>query len=152
MGLDMYLTAKRYFKDTEYDTHTKVIESVLPEIKQIPLDSYKSNINSVTVEVGSWRKANQIHHWFLVNLDIEHDDGRSVDVSGEELKSLKEACEKVLKERWLAKELLPTCQGFFFGSSVYDDYYFENLKETVKIIDIALALPKEWEFEYRASW
>lgn len=42
--------------------------------------------------------------------------------------------------------------GFFFGSTVKDEWYYEDLKETVKICDEALALGEEWSFEYCASW
>ena len=30
-----------------------------------------------------------------------------------------------------AEELLPTCSGFFFGSTDYDEYYFEDLKDSI---------------------
>lgn len=31
-------------------------------------------------------------------------------------------------------ELLPSQSGFFFGSTDYDDWYIEDLKETVKAL------------------
>ena len=33
-----------------------------------------------------------------------------------------------------AKDILPTSRGFFFGSDHYDDYYFDQLQETIDSI------------------
>ena len=38
----------------------------------------------------------------------------------------------------LAKELLPTQSGFFFGPTGYDKWYIEDLKSTIKQIDKVL--------------
>jgi hypothetical protein len=38
----------------------------------------------------------------------------------------------------LAQELLPTQDGFFFGSTDYDKWYIEELKSTIKQIDKVL--------------
>lgn len=51
----------------------------------------------------------------------------------------------------LAGELLPTTSGFFFGSTDYDEYYFQDLVATKEILEEALKDP-EGEFQYRASW
>lgn len=43
----------------------------------------------------------------------------------------------LLEDSSVAEELLPTQSGFFFGSTFYDEWYVEDLKETVeKIKDI----------------
>ena len=43
-------------------------------------------------------------------------------------------------------------KGFFFGGTEKDEWYYEDLKDTVKICDDALAMGEEWSFEYHASW
>lgn len=35
----------------------------------------------------------------------------------------------------LAKQLLPTYQGFFFGSYNYDDWYYEDIREINQVTD-----------------
>lgn len=50
-------------------------------------------------------------------------------------------CKKVLKDKGLAEELLPTCAGFFFGSTTYDEDYFEDVKEVRDYVKNIL-LPK----------
>lgn len=53
----------------------------------------------------------------------------------------------------LAEALLPTTSGFFFGGTQYDQYYIEDLKETVKGLNQVLEnkLDRSW-FEYQSSW
>lgn len=47
--------------------------------------------------------------------------------------------------------LAPTA-GFFFGSTEKDEWYYNDLMETIDIIDTALALGDDWEIIYQASW
>jgi len=49
-------------------------------------------------------------------------------------------------------KLLPTEDGFFFGSTDYDEWYLNDVKDTIKILDKALSLPEEWVFDYQSSW
>lgn len=58
-----------------------------------------------------------------------------------------------IEEPTVAKELLPTQGGFFFGSTDYDQYYYQDLLDTKKILEDALAgATDDDEFTYRASW
>jgi len=59
----------------------------------------------------------------------------------------------VLDNHALASEHLPTTSGFFFGSTEYDEWYFQDLQSTVEIIDNALSkIGDEWTFSYQSSW
>jgi hypothetical protein len=80
------------------------------------------------------------------------DECQEAYVSREQLKELREVCQKVLDNNELAEQLLPTKEGFFFGGKDYDHWYFDDLKETIEIIDNALAMPEQWDFNYRSSW
>ncbi len=53
----------------------------------------------------------------------------------------------------VANELLPTKAGFFFGNTEFDEGYIQDLRDTIAIMDRALA-PKfnNWSFTYHASW
>lgn len=85
-------------------------------------------------ELIYWRKANMIHSWFERKVGKVENCER-LDVSIEQLKQLKEDCLTVLNDHSKAKELLPTTSGFFFGSTEYDDWYFQDLEFTVKSLD-----------------
>ena len=70
----------------------------------------------------------------------------------DDLKKLKDACEKVLEDKELSETKLPTQGGFFFGSTDYDEYYESDLKHTIEVIDYCLSLPSDYDFVYHSSW
>lgn len=156
MGLDMYLSGKRYMSRVfRADDEPKMtaIAKLFPE-----LEGWSgrfgdvSPVKEVSIEVGYWRKANAVHDWFVRECQGGEDDCGHYYVSREKLLDLKDACEQVLGNKKLAAELLPTASGFFFGSQEYDQYYFDDLQATLEIIDRCLALPEAWDFEYHSSW
>jgi hypothetical protein len=61
---------------------------------------------------------------------------------------------KVLDNPSVAEELLPTQSGFFFGSTVYDESYVEDLKNTIEQIDNILNDVNfdEYDIQYHAWW
>ncbi len=57
---------------------------------------------------------------------------------------------KFIKDPKVAAELLPTQEGFFFGGTDYDEYYFQDLNDTIKILKDVLA--EGGEVYYHSSW
>jgi hypothetical protein len=154
MGLDMYLTASRSVgKYSSANTTDAVdgIESGFPELKTIKEgDQLAYNVSS---EVMYWRKANAIHQWFVDNVQDGVDDCRPSYVSRDMLNELIDTCETVLADTSKAHELLPTASGVFFGTTEYDERYFDSLEYTAsKLKHILKTMPDEWVFQYRASW
>lgn len=150
MGLDMYLTAKRYvseYQDADVALSTE-LKQRFPELRD------DESIANVDVRVGYWRKANAIHKWFVENVQEGEDECRPHYVSKSQLLALKAACELALSQRDQAAEVLPSTAGFFFGSTEYDEWYFKDLELTVRIVDRALELAEtgNWDLEYRSSW
>lgn len=157
------------------DKDTKIFAPVKNKIKD-------ERISEIVEEVGYWRKANQIHQWFVDNCQDGEDDSRDAYVSQEDLVKLLETCKKVLKASKLvdgeisngwtvnekgekvynkvegkiiqdpsvAKELLPTREGFFFGGTDYDEYYLDDIKDTIKIIEPLIE--EGGDFYYHSSW
>ena len=103
-------------------------------------------------DVGYWRKANQIHRWFVENIQHNIDNCAMYYVSKESLCELKELCEKVLEDKKLANELLPVGRGFFFGSVEYDEWYFKDLEYTVEKLDELLKNEKYDFYKYQSDW
>lgn len=155
MGLDMYLGAKRYLyrfhfdkeeEDKEkYDKFIKALAEFLPETEKYRMDE-------LDFCLIYWRKANAIHKWFVDNVQDGVDECREHDVLREKLQELRDLCLKVLDNKDLAQELLPTKSGFFFGDTAYDEYYFAMLKFTAEEIEKVLELPDGYYFYYRSSW
>ena len=154
MGLDMYLTKKTYVKNWKHmsddETHKVSVEG--KSAKEIKPE----RITHIEEEIGYWRKANQIHNWFVNNVQNGNDNCGTYYVGVEQLEELSENCKAVLADHSKADKLLPTQQGFFFGGYEYDEWYFEQLEETVEIIDGILTEMKEndayYEFYYESSW
>jgi hypothetical protein len=110
---------------------------------------------NISLTVGYWRKANAIHKWFC-DLDGGRDECQEIYVSREKLVELRSLCESIVLQPSMAGDVLPTQPGFFFGSYDYDDWYMEDMKETIDIIDHVLKVFPEddwdWSFVYHASW
>lgn len=91
------------------------------------------NEDSVDEELVYWRKANAIHQFF-VDIDDQYESCESIEVTKEMLGDLADRCARVLLNKDLASELLPTTSGFFFGSTEYDEFYFNSLAKTIEKI------------------
>lgn len=138
MGLDMYLYGVKYNYHSRYDDE-KWSDGE-------PKRSYQ-----ILEEVIYWRKANQIHYWFVKNVQDGDDDCAMYYVSLDNLNELKEICEKILDNNELANELLPTRSGFFFGSTDYDEFYFNDIKYTLDNLNELLKKDYDW-YIYESSW
>jgi hypothetical protein len=147
MGLDMYLTAKRYiytFGDDDKD-----LRDVLEQLKVNDMP-----IKELSYEAGYWRKANQIHKWFVDNVQGGVDNCGEYLVDMKALERLLELVNEVLQDRDKAKELLPTTNGFFFGDISYDESYFDDLINTKAIIENVLSIVelRKYDIYYSSSW
>ena len=161
----MYLHAKKYVEkinweklDRDNDIGFDSPEVVFPkwneivevaDMKDVAVDIYGAHVE---VTCAYWRKANQIHKWFVDNVQGGNDNCGEYYVSHEKLKELRETCRQAL----FAKDpsLLPPQAGFFFGSYDIDEWYWQDIKDTIKKIDRILALPEmsKLSFYYTSSW
>ncbi len=122
------------------------------------LDMYlfdKSKSDDQFESIGYWRKANQIHNFFVENVQFGNDDCGEYEVTKSDLISLQRLCFDVLMKEDKPENLLPTIDGFFFGSVEYDDYYYDQLRDTLKICDKAIAYLDSDEgntLTYTSSW
>lgn len=160
MGLDMYLTAKRkFFKAWKQTEESTTDEKLRLEIRRlVGVENFEtSNLETTTIgiEAAYWRKANAIHSWFVHEIQDDEDNCQEYFVTREQLDSLRDVCARTLIERTkeAAKANLHPAEGFFFGSTEIDSWYWEQLAYTVdQISKILTAFDTSWEFYYRASW
>jgi hypothetical protein len=97
-----------------------------------------------------WRKANAIHGWFVRRCQGGEDNCKEYYVSREQLQELVELCHEALDNP--DHEVLEPTAGFFFGSYEKDEWYYQDLKDTIEGIEKALELPQSFEFYYQSSW
>ena len=158
MGLDMYLTAEKYISG--YSEQTKR-DIALEGLEGDHPPTTEGTSVTISLDVAYWRKANQIHNWFVERVQGGEDDCRTYHVPLEDLRELVTTCEGLLVKRdpELAEEELPTASGFFFGNTEYEDDYWADLEDTVAQLRPVLewfdADEKRrfnWDLQYRASW
>ena len=183
MGLDMYL----------YTNSKKLSEEVNSD--EVDLERSFNTPRGIAIY---WRKANAVHKWFVDHVQDGNDDCRPYDVTVERLAELHDTCVKVLDSTELvehgttdvydletnkmvqkplqvladdsvARELLPTQSGFFFGDTAYDMWYWWDVERTAeklgKILDsLKPATDNGWRvvhkdepdwyvtFTYDSSW
>jgi hypothetical protein len=133
MGLDSYLTKRTYIKNWSFMEKPELHEVTIKKGGKVRKDIDKKKIKSIIEEVAYWRKANQIHRWFVENCQEGVDDCKEYYVSFEQLEKLLSICETVLaaKNDTLSASLLPPMQGFFFGNYEFDEWYYENVSNTI---------------------
>lgn len=134
MGLDMYLTY-------QYNT-TEPIER----------------------EIMYWRKQNAIHKWFVMNVQNGEDQCVRHVVTEDDIGRLLHACRVVVaariseKAEAIAAHFMPTGEGFFFGSTEYDEWYYDGLMKTITTLETFLSDIEGEDFwskvtvHYQSSW
>lgn len=155
----MYLYAEKYISGYDYSTgEAKLSAPVKKLARQAGLrtsDLKFSDFGSVVIRItiGYWRKANAIHNWFVQNVQNGEDNCRPYYVDTEKLKELRAECQSALADKDNT-DILPPTAGFFFGSTERDEYYYDDLKTTIEIIDNILNNDrfKGLNIYYRFSW
>lgn len=93
------------------------------------LDLYFNRVKRKVQHLKSFRKVNFLVKFFEDQGLFNYENPVPITVDKELAEELLDRCEKVLEDHSKAKKLLPTMEGFFFGSTEYDDYYFDDVKE-----------------------
>jgi hypothetical protein len=150
MGLDMYLNKKTYVKQWDHQSPEEKYEVVVTKGGK-PVDHIKANrVKYIEEEVGYWRKANQIHNWFVENVQDGVDNCSDYYVATHKLEELLDVCKQIEADHSLAESLLPSISGFFFGATDYDAWYYEDITNTIKILEEALEAGDD--YYYSSSW
>jgi len=150
MGLDMYLYRQEYV--TSWLDNKETYKAIVDTLGIKPCND-APHIN-VEICVAYWRKANAIHKWFC-DLDGGKDECQSIYVNRQNLVDLRQTAWHAVNTPDMARVLLPTQSGFFFGSTEYDQWYMQDMHSTIEQLDKILDDTPEdsWgNFIYRASW
>ena len=139
MGLDMYLDRVTMF----YDTSNEDARDAAP----MPVNIRNNRVKSITENMIYWRKSNQIHNWFVHNVQNGEDNCGTYLVNRDDISSLLAAVTVILdaKDKSLALgaeralTLLPPTSGFFFGSTDLDEFYWGDLARTKTELEELLA-------------
>lgn len=87
-----------------------------------------------TKDIGYFRKVNFLVKFFNdKGMDITHPN--PFEIEKKDVEELLSRCNEVLKDHSKAPELLPTMDGFFFGSTAYDEYYFDDIRRVRSYVE-----------------
>ena len=150
MGLDMYLTGRRYIWENSDNPKEIELKKALEALPNLGASSRR--VKGIDVEGMYWRKANAIHKWFVDNVQDGLDECKEHYVTREQLTALRDACIEAMADPDNATDYLPTTCGFFFGSTEIDEWYFQGLRETIDGLSACLEMDKQWSFYYCSSW
>lgn len=162
MGLDMYLYADKYLPGLwAHMQGTPEREQALGVLTAAGFEADDSIPGGLTVRVTAayWRKVNAVHAWFVENVQGGVDECQHAFVERDQLEELRDEAARAL-DAYLAgnteevAQLLPPKGGFFFGSTEIDQYYAEDLQDTVAQLTKVLGNPRlaDCDFVYHSSW
>lgn len=186
MGLDMYLYKKTYVKNWDHYPAEKQNKITVKMGGKTRKDIKPERISYITEQVAYWRKFNALHNWFVQKCGKGIDECQEIYIGEDKieeildiLKKVKEVLDKSKKVTKVVSEgsrgekyeistydcedeineLLPPTSGFFFGGTDIDDYYKQDVEESIKIFETLLKENKEFDgvgfsgdFYYQASW
>ena len=144
MGLDINFYKAKRSKDNETKERLEEIRKALATeyLKSIDernsklikeLEDENEKINPWN-EVAYFRKVN-----FLIPFFGYEENCSNIEIGKYQVEDLIEACKEVLANHDKASFLLPTQAGFFFGSTDYDDWYFDDVQNVKEKFEEILA-------------
>lgn len=152
MGLDMYLGARTHCGSSDFVPPDEKIQfSLLAKefvAEQLVCPEFKfAKVEFVAIY---WRKSNQIHRWFVDNVQGGCDNCAFYHVDTKQLNELEALCLKALETK--DPELLPPLGGCFFGSTDVDEDYWGDIEYTLKALRRIKPFSNRFDFEYHSSW
>lgn len=132
MGLDMYLTAHKYFYSDSDEEKGKEVAEIL---------GINRTVSSVSFRAMQWRKCHLVNDWFIDKLS-DHDIAQECDIEREDLEELLEECTKALEGK-------PS----YFDDNVVDEDFTYEMQITKDGLEASLKdFPLVCWFTYCASW
>ena len=130
----MYLSVHRFIGEQYEHRNVEFNHNYKVNDEELKLDM---PVDTVVMKGIYWRKANQIHGWFVNNVQDGEDDCREYFVEKQKVKELLDLIKRILKDRRKEKamELMPPKEGFFFGTYEIDSYYWEDLERTERELE-----------------
>ena len=128
MGLDMYVNIRHKNTQSKLDAYEaweqKYSYEEFERLTEEQKEEYRNSEpeydeDMYGKELMYWRKANQIHNWFVQNCQNGVDDCGRYVITVNDLMKLKELCEKILTMTEVKQELRPTYPNGWFSEPVH---------------------------------
>lgn len=144
MGLDITFYKAKRLKDNETKERLEEIRKELATEYLKSIDERNSKlINELEDEKEKINPWDEVAYFRKVNLLIPffgyEENCSNIEIDKYQVEDLIEACNEVLANHDKASFLLPTQEGFFFGSTDYDDWYFDDVQNVKEKFEEILA-------------
>lgn len=144
MGLDITFYKAKRSKDNETKERLEEIRKELATEYLKSIDERNSKlINELEDEKEKINPWNEVAYFRKVNFLIPflgyEENCSNIEIDKYQVEDLIEACKEVLANHDKASFLLPTQTGFFFGSTDYDDWYFDDVQNVKEKFEEILA-------------
>ena len=144
MGLDITFYKAKRLKDNETKERLEEIRKELATEYLKSIDERNSKlINELEAEKEKINPWNEVAYFRKVNFLIPffgyEENCSNIEIDKYQVEDLIEACKEVLANHDKASFLLPTQTGFFFGSTDYDDWYFDDVQNVKEKFEEILA-------------
>lgn len=99
-----------------------------------------------------FRKVNCLQNYFEKKYDVQNCVPQLISIN--DITHINNVVKEILKDKNVekAKELFPTVEGFFYGSTKYDKYYFKDLEDIKNVTDEILKTDLEEIDIYYNCW
>jgi hypothetical protein len=150
----MYLRHRTLVKNWDFTPPEERYEVTVRKGGALDTNIDPARVTYVVENMGYWYNADAIHGWFVDNVLDEMDWGQEACVTRAQLRALLSTVREVLADHSKAEVLLPTRDEYFFGVSEVDDFYFEELEETERILSSCDLEDEgdEYEYSYQGCW
>lgn len=164
MGLDSYLYVKQEHSAKTLKqilelakTDTKLQEAIGEDMEVLEELAQEGYVDT-SHQVAYWRKANQIHNFFIQECAGGEADCRLVYVCMEDLKELVRRCKKIIKTVQYKKDWVSN--GILFGSNEQEIFYlddgtklpFSEIKKLVQAKDPRISITQEDDYQTISVW
>lgn len=155
---DEYRAFSRYDAERGVPDETNYPEDIKNLAEYIYNDNFKSSYISEDgmrqYQIGYFRKFNALHSYIVDNLADGVDECQEIEITKDNLYTLLDTLVRVDNNKDLADSELPTADGFFFGNTNYDEWYFSDVKDAIEMCELFLTKIDfdKYKLIYRASW
>ena len=133
MGLDMYLSKKTYVQNWNHMDESELHDVTVKKGGKVRKDIKPERVSEITESVAYWRKANQIHNWFVENVQGGEDDCREYYVDREQLQELLDICLQVRLSTTMEEGVIAN------GKVLKDGVWMPNFEEGKNLKDTSVA-------------
>lgn len=164
MGLDMYLKAEvskyvSYYDDGNENYGKGLYPDFLRDFEDMQRERRNLICVSSEYEIGYWRKFNALHSYIVNSFADGVDECQDIVLWEQDIKRILETLKSLTPEN--ASVVMPPKDGFFFGSTDIDEWYWRDVGYSIKVFEKILKVVTEFASKapgsylriiYHASW